>query len=80
VPDPNLLVQRGELFAQQFACGQQRLDDFAKVRAVLDELINPLLEFDLANHPDLQGEIAQQSANVILYGNRLFLQELARGQ
>ena len=52
----------------------------AKLRHALDEFADALHRIRHPDDTDLQPEIAQQSADVVLDGDRLFLKQLARGQ
>ena len=50
-----------------------------QVREGLDKLPDPRLEFHLPNHADLEAEVAQRTAQVVLKGDGLGQQQLAMG-
>ena len=52
----------------------------AKSGEVLDKLPDPGLELYLPNHADLEAEVAQRAAQVVLNGDGLGLQQLAMRQ
>jgi hypothetical protein len=52
----------------------------SQVGQVLDQLLDPSLELHCANHSDLEAEVAQGTAQVVLDGDGLRLQQLAMGQ
>ena len=49
-------------------------------RQVLDKLPDASLEPRRPNHADLEAEVAQSTAQVVIDGDRLRLQQLAMGQ
>jgi len=73
-------VQNAELLAQHPSDNKQRFNEDGQVRQVLDQLLDPRLELQLANDPDLEAEVTQGSAQVVLDGDGLRLQQFAVGQ
>src|SRR5439155_11890136 len=59
---------------------EQWFDQNGQVREVLDQLLDPSLELHRANHSDLEAKVTQGTAQVILDGDGLRLQQLAVGQ
>lgn len=76
----DLAVEGDKLLAQLLTRIQQRLDHRRQIGHVFDEFADACYELDGADKTDLEAEVAQQPANVVLNGNGLFLQELARRQ
>ncbi len=56
------LVQPGELLAHDAANGEQWLDDSGKPGQPFDQLADADLEPELADHADLEAEVAQRAA------------------
>src|SRR6478736_3416960 len=73
-------MQDTELLAKRPSNNEQRFDQRRQVGQVLDELSDAGLEPHRPNHPDLETEVAQSTAQVVIDGNRLRLQQLAMGQ
>src|SRR5436189_4515076 len=73
-------VQDDDLLAQRPPDDEQRLHQYRQVGDILDKLLDAGLEPHLANHSDLEAEVAQSTSQIVLDGNRLRLQKLAMGQ
>src|SRR5664279_5622989 len=73
-------VERREHLAQFLLDGEQRLHDLDEFGHAFDKLPNPFVELANADGADLETEVAQQTADVVLNGNGLVLQNLAGGQ
>jgi hypothetical protein len=71
-------VQLGELLAQLPPGLQQNLHEFAQIWQALYELPDALFEFGGADNANLEAEIAQQAADIVVYGDGFFLKQLAR--
>ena len=78
--DKQFAVERREHFAQLLPGGQQRLHDGDEFGHAFDKLPNPFVELANPNDADLETEVAQQAADVVLNGDRLVLENLAGGQ
>ncbi|MBC9033939.1 hypothetical protein IAG41_16235 [Sphingomonas sp. JC676] len=74
------LVQPGELLPHDAPDGQQWLDNDGQSRQPLDQLTDTRLEPGIANHADLQAEVAQRAAQIGIDIKHLALNQLARGQ
>ena len=59
---------------------EQRLHQYRQVGDILDKLLDAGLEPHLANHSDLEAEVAQSTSQIVLDGDGLRLQKLAMGQ
>ena len=66
-----------ELLAKYPPDDKQRFNRLSQVGQVLDQLLNAPLELHLPDHPDLEAEVAQSPAQVVLDGDSLRLQQLA---
>ena len=73
-------MQDGEALPQALTGFEQASHDLGQLRKARHELADPVLEPDLANDPDLEPKVAQQTADVVLDGNGFFLQQLASCQ
>ena len=54
--------------------------NLGQIRHTLNELANAQLELSCSHDANLETEVAQQTADVVLNGDRLLLQQLAGGQ
>lgn len=61
----NLLVRPGGFPRKLAPRCPQRIHDLLKIRHVIDQRADPLLEFDNSNVPELQPKIAPLSANIV---------------
>ena len=60
---------------------EQRFDQLGQIREVLDELPDARLELRrVPTTPDLEAEVAQSPAQVVIDGDGLRLQQFAMGQ
>ena len=59
---------------------EQRFDQSGQVGQVLDQLFDARLELQLPDDPDLETEVTQSPAQIVLDGDGLRLQQLAVGQ
>lgn len=66
-----------ECLSQLSPCHQQRLHDLTEARHIVDKLVDAIVEPCRSNDAYLEPEVAQRSANVILDGDGLLLQQLA---
>src|SRR5260370_8323121 len=73
-------MQDDDLFAQRPPDNEQWFDQNGQVGEVLDQLLDPRLELRLADHSDLEAKVTQRTAQVVLDGDSLRLQQLAMGQ
>src|SRR6516162_8424238 len=70
-------MQDAELLAKDPPDNQQRFDQDGQVGEVLDKLLDARLELGGPHHADLETEVAQRPAQVIVDSNGLRLQKLA---
>jgi hypothetical protein len=68
------------LLAQHPPDDEQRLDQNGQVGEVCDQLLDARLEPQLPDCPDLETEVTQGTAQIVLDGDSLPLQQLAMGQ
>src|ERR1700692_1037525 len=73
-------VQDDDLFTEHPPDDEQRLHQYRQVEDILDKLLDAGLEPHLANHSDLEAEVAQSTSQIVLDGDGLRLQKLAMGQ
>ena len=73
-------MQHGGLFAQHAPDHEQRFDQDGQIGMALNQFLDAGLELQLPNDPDLEAEVTQGSAQVVLDGDSLLLQQLAMGQ
>ena len=73
-------MQDDDLFTEHPPDDEQRLHQHRQVGDILDKLLNAGLEPHLANHSDLEAEVAQSTSQIVLDGDGLRLQKLAMGQ
>src|SRR3981189_3591680 len=73
-------VQDNDLFAQRPPDDEQRFHQSRQVGKVLDKLLDAGLEPHLSDHSDLEAEVTQSTAQIVLDCDRLRLQKLAMGQ
>ena len=73
-------MQDAELFAKRPSDNEQRFDQRRQVGQVLDKLPDSGLEPHRPNHANLEAEVAQSTAQVVIDSDRLRLQQLAVGQ
>src|SRR5208282_4485442 len=78
--DQQAAVQDPDLRAQHPPDNEQRLNQNSQVGEVLDQLLDAGFELYCPDHLDLEAEVAQGAAQVIIDGNGLRLQQLAMGQ
>jgi hypothetical protein len=69
-----------ELFAKRPSDNEQRFNQRRQVGKVLDKLLDPRFELHLPDYSDVETEVAQRAAQVVLDSDRLRLQQLAVGQ
>src|SRR5271170_5470432 len=72
-------MQDTELLAKHSPDNKQRLDKNGQVGEVLDQLLDTRLELHLTGYSDLETEVAQGAAQVVVDGNGLRLHMLAMG-
>ncbi len=70
-------MQNDNLFAQHSPDNKHRFDQHRQVREVLDKFLDAGLELHRPDHPNLEAEVAQGPAQVIVDGDGLRLQQLA---
>jgi len=73
-------MQRDDLLPKDPPDNEQRFDQCRQVGKVLDKLFDAFLEPHLPDYADLEAEVAQRGAQIVLDCDRLRLQELAVGQ
>ena len=73
-------MQNAELLAKCSSDNEQRFDQCSQVGQVLNELPDAGLEPHRSNHADLEAEVAQSPAQIVIDGDGLGLQQLAMGQ
>src|SRR5208282_5254149 len=73
-------MQFSDLLAELLPSVEKRRHDLGKIRHALDKFSDPFLEFDHAGGSNLEPEVAQQTADVVLDGDSILLQQLARRQ
>lgn len=59
-------MQARRVFPQNLAGIQKRLHNLGQIRHTLDELMDPPVEPDCADHANLETKVAQQAADVAL--------------
>ncbi|MFY9687615.1 MAG: hypothetical protein WAJ88_17585 [Pseudolabrys sp.] len=67
-------------FTQHPPDNEQRFDQDGQIGVVPDQLLDARLEPGRPDHSDLEAEVTQSPAQVVLDGNGLRLQQLAMGQ
>jgi len=70
-------MQDAELFAQRLADNEQRFDQDGQIRDVCHKLPDPRLKPGRPHHANLEPEVAQRGAQVVVDGDGLRLQQLA---
>ena len=73
-------MQDAELLAKHPPDSEQRFHQYGQIGKVFDKLPDTRLVLDRPNHADLETEVAQGGAQVVLDGNGLRLKQLAMGQ
>src|SRR5208282_6427097 len=73
-------MQFSDLVAELLPGVEKRRYDFSKIRHAYDKFSDPFLEFDHADGSNLEPEVAQQAADVVLDGEGFLLKQLARRQ
>ncbi len=73
-------MQDAELLAKHTPDNEQRFDQNDQVREILDQFLDPRLELHRSGYSDLEAEVAQGGAQIVLDGDGLRLQQLAMGQ
>ena len=73
-------MQDDELLAKYPPDDKQRFDQYRQVGKVLDEFLDAGLELHRPHHAHLETEVAQSTAQVVLDGDGLRLEQLAMGQ
>ena len=73
-------VECREHFAQLLLGGQHGFHDFDEFGHAFDKLTDSFVELDHTDDTDLQSKVPQQTADVVLNGDGLVLQNLASGQ
>src|SRR5208283_476509 len=73
-------MQFSDLLAELLPSVEKRRHDLGKIRHAFDKFSDPFLEFDHAGGSNLEPEVAQQTADVVLDGDSFLLQQLARRQ
>src|ERR1700681_3308808 len=64
-------VQDDDLFTEHPPDDEQRLHQYRQVGDILDKLLDAGLEPHLANHSDLEAEVAQSTSQIVLDGDSL---------
>src|SRR5262245_8976733 len=73
-------MQDDDLLPKNLADNEQRFDQRRQVGKVPDQRFDALLEPHLPDHADLEAEVAQSTAQIVLDCDRFRLQKLAVGQ
>src|SRR4029450_10479172 len=73
-------MQDAELLAKYPPDNEQRFDQHSQIREVLDKLLDTRLELHRPHHAHLEAKVTQRTAQVVLNGDGLRLQQLAMGQ
>ena len=73
-------MQDDDLFAQHPPDNEHGFDQHRQVGEVLNQLPDARLELYLPNHADLEAEVTQSTAQIVVDGDGLRLQRLAMGQ
>ena len=73
-------MQDDDLFAKRLPDNEQRFDQHRQIWHVLDKLLDPRLEFHLPDHTDLEAEVTQGAAQVVLDSDGLRLKQLSMKQ
>src|SRR6202040_874843 len=73
-------VEDDDLFGEHPPDDEQRLHQDRQVGGNVDKLLDAGLEPHLADHSDLEAEVAQSTSQIVLDGDGLRLQKLAMGQ
>ena len=70
-------MQDDDLFAECPPDNEQWFDQLGQVGEALDQLVDAGLELHLPDHSDLEAEVTQSTAQVVLNGDGLRLKQLA---
>ena len=66
-------MKRSKALPQALTGFEEASQDLGQLRKACYELADPVLEPDLANDPNFEAEVAQQTADVVLNGNGFLL-------